>query len=621
MWSTPPFATLYLGAPPRGLAPPTPVASGDPRTRKGPPGPPPRRVRGARGADVTPMWVGPSYDGSMGVEQLPPESARLGEGRYALVSKIGEGGMSAVYRALDRKLRVWRAIKVLQPRAAQIPEIRANFNREAQTMALLEHPHLVRVYDVGELEAHDDTPPLPFLVMELVEGGTLDQWVERHGKMPPRMAVDATRQVARALAAVHAFGVVHRDVKPNNVLVTPAGLCKLTDFGVARTEAEGATRLRVGTRGYMAPEQRNAPETVDARADLYGLGATLWRLLRAEPPQDLFLVDTQPLLLRGIPPRLHPLLVRCLAHKRERRFPSAAAVAAALDEVIEQLPEVAAGVPPLAQPIEQLDRPNSGASTFDTDSERSYASSLSTADLVTPLPRTGPEVAGRSGTSGTPVSASDPAWMVRGSTPRPREPVVIGGQGPAASQAVGLSGGIPGKALVEGPPPAPVVQARDPWRIAVVALGAGFAVMLAILFVLVFSVASSRSRLATARDETHRTEDALVQVVRDQQGLIEDLPAGAQKRALEQRYLDLVDARGADRYVAAERLVPDLELLIGNNLDLHSRDVDAFQLSERLKALRGARREHDRALREWHMASNTLGGRLVVWIHLADPAP
>jgi serine/threonine protein kinase len=554
----------------------------------------------------------------MATPMLPPESTRLGEGRYALVSKIGEGGMAVVYRALDRKLRVWRAIKVLQPRATQLPEIRERFEREAQTMALLEHPHLVRVYDVGQL---DD---LPFLVMELVEGGTLDQWVERNGRMPARMAVDAARQVARALAAVHSFDVVHRDVKPNNVLVTPAGVCKLTDFGIARTDADSADpKLRMGTRGYMAPEQRAAPATVDARADLYGLGATLWRMLRAEHPQDLFLADTQPLLLRGIPPRLHPILTRCLAHRKERRFASASAAAAALDDVLDQLPEIPAGVPPLAQPLENLELPVGSASTFDTDSGAlPIPSELSTPDLrsregVSDI-GTGPIGIGRRATATPPPASTpgpshaggDPSWVARSRTPgAPIRQVVIGSLEDAE---VSPRRRPPAEAPAAGP---------HGWMVALVVVP--IVVSLLIMGTVVVGVAMGKARLGAAEAEVGRTATVLASVLDDQRTLIDELGLmGAEREMVERRYLALIDARGERaRMTAAIDLVQSFEVLLGNNVDLRARNVDAYQMAERLRKLRSARREYDAAVHEWRDSSDTIAGQVVLGIGLADPPP
>ncbi|MEQ1506264.1 MAG: serine/threonine-protein kinase, partial [Myxococcota bacterium] len=352
---------------------------------------------------------------------LPPDAPSLAEGRYVLLSRIGEGGMAAVYRAFDTKLRVWRAVKVLVPAYAKRRSVRERFESEAQTMALLEQPNLVRVFDVGSMDG------LPFLVMEYVGGGTLDLWVDRHGPMPPRMAVEAVRQVALALVAVHAQGVVHRDVKPNNILVAANGTCKLTDFGVARTEMDPTHPGQLlGTLGYMAPEQRVDAAGVDARADLYGLGATLWHLLRAEQPNDLFLAHHEPKLLDRIPPVLRPILLRAVAHERRDRYPSAEKFAHDLEDVLSGLPMPAPGTPPLVQPPGEREVPVAGKTipelAVSLDSDSGLGRSLSRS--MPPFTARGSDVSGTGSSGGrarrsrppSPLEAV-PAWMEHNGPP------------------------------------------------------------------------------------------------------------------------------------------------------------------------------------------------------------
>lgn len=271
----------------------------------------------------------------------------LDSGRYLLVEELGEGGMATVYRAWDQRLQVWRAIKVLQPQYSRKKKLMSRFEAEAQTMARLEHPGMVRVYDVA-LEGE-----LPFIVMELVEGGSLVDWTERHGAMPPRMAVRAMIEVCDAIATAHAQGVIHRDIKPHNVLITTAGQCRVTDFGIARVQSadEGLTKTGavMGTWGYMAPEQRVDAKNVDERADVYALGATLFSLLANRMPMDLFAADRDPSMMAGVEPLLAPLILRCAAYHREERYPSANDFASALRNIFPSLPEDPASTPPLAR--------------------------------------------------------------------------------------------------------------------------------------------------------------------------------------------------------------------------------------------------------------------------------
>src|SRR5262249_9636089 len=157
-------------------------------------------------------------------------------GRYAFAAKLAMGGMAAVYRVWDHKLRVWRAVKGLLPDAKD--HVRTRFEAEAKMMARLDHPHVLRVYDVGTSDG------LPSIVMELAEGGRVNGWVDEHGPMPPQLAVRVVMQVALGLSAAHALGLVHRDVKPHNILVTRDGRCKVTDFGIARWALEGIEQTR-----------------------------------------------------------------------------------------------------------------------------------------------------------------------------------------------------------------------------------------------------------------------------------------------------------------------------------------------------------------------------------------
>ena len=579
-----------------------------------------------------------------------PDSSKLGEGRYALVSKIGQGGMAAVYRALDRKLRVWRAIKLLQPDIARSSDLRERFEREAQTMALLEHPNLVRIYDVGQREG------VPFLVMELVEGGNLDGWVEAYGPMPPRMAVDAVQQIARALTAVHQFDVIHRDVKPNNVLVTPDGVCKLTDFGIARTDAKEDQRKRkLGTQGYTAPEQRSSPATVDARADIYSLGATLWRLLRAQQPQDLFLVDTQPLLLRGIPTRLHPFLVRCLAHRKDRRFASASDVQRALAEIADQLPPIPDGTPPLAQPMEEDEASVPDLSApFDSDS--SLFSPPSAADPQpahsqpqphpqshpqphpTPAHPTPPSPKAAPPTAGPTVHHRPPDTRPF-QAPPPTQPAPPGPHptSPKAAPPPGIAAAAGATAGAQtgprtSPKAAPTADptAADPkpavpgivWWISSAIVAASVLGMLTVV-TLVVGVNSGRTRINEAQARTQAAGDDLVRLLDDQRALIQSLESdSAERAAIERDYLVLLDARTeADRIAAAIAVVHQLELVLGAKLNARGTSVDAFAMSERLKAIRGARRNYDAAVREWRQSSETIAGQLVVATGMAEPPP
>ena len=205
-------------------------------------------------------------------------------GRYELAEEVGEGGMATVYRARDKELRREVAIKVLFPHLARRPDLVRRFQREARSAAGLEHPNILRIYDVGG-DVESDDPP--FIVMEMIRGSTLLGEIERRGPMFAEVVACVGALLADALAAAHAAGIIHRDIKPANVLVAQDGRLLLADFGVARLETEDSlvtkTGALLGTPAYMSPEQASG-ETATAKSDLYSLGTTLYQLATGTLP-------------------------------------------------------------------------------------------------------------------------------------------------------------------------------------------------------------------------------------------------------------------------------------------------------------------------------------------------
>jgi serine/threonine-protein kinase len=201
-------------------------------------------------------------------------------GRFRLEEKIGAGGMSTVYRAYDTTLERWVAIKSMHRDISTDPDQLERFRREARAVARLNHPHVVTVIDFGE----DDGSP--YIVLELVEGETLKQRIKRMGRLPVGEAVAYAIEIGRALSAAHAAHLVHRDVKPQNVLIDQEGRAKVTDFGIARSlEVHGltATGRVLGTTDYVAPEQALGHEVTE-QSDVYSLGIVLYEMLAGEPP-------------------------------------------------------------------------------------------------------------------------------------------------------------------------------------------------------------------------------------------------------------------------------------------------------------------------------------------------
>ena len=265
---------------------------------------------------------------------------QLFAGRYELQDLAGTGGMSSVYRARDAVLEREVAIKILHDHFADDPEYVERFRREARALAQLNHPNIVTVIDRGEFEGRQ------FIVFEHVDGETLKSLVEREGALPVDRAISLVHQVARGLAFAHDHGVVHRDVKPQNVLIDEDGVAKVTDFGIARSidPADGLTETGtlLGTSEYIAPEQASG-QRVDERSDQYSLAAVLFELLTGEPPYDgdNFMAVAVKHVREPVPsarerrpdvsPRLDAIVARAMAKRPEDRFPSTEAMMAALE--------------------------------------------------------------------------------------------------------------------------------------------------------------------------------------------------------------------------------------------------------------------------------------------------
>jgi serine/threonine protein kinase len=250
--------------------------------------------------------------------------------QYLIEREIGRGGMAVVYRAIDIRLNRPVAIKVLPPDVAFNQDVRARFIREAQTAAQLSHPNIVPIYSVDEKEAGG----LVYFVMAYVDGESLGVRLTREGAWPIDRAVRVLRDVADALAYAHAHGVVHRDIKPDNILIERAtGRPMVTDFGIARAAA-GETRLTVtgvavGTPAYMSPEQAMGEREIDGRSDLYSLAVVGYHMLTGETPFKA--VNTPAMLVKHVSERPRPV--------RERRPEVPSYLAVAIDRALSKRPE------------------------------------------------------------------------------------------------------------------------------------------------------------------------------------------------------------------------------------------------------------------------------------------
>ncbi|WP_171164561.1 protein kinase domain-containing protein [Streptomyces sp. I05A-00742] len=268
----------------------------------------------------------------------------VGGGRYQLRDLLGEGGMASVHLAYDSVLDRQVAVKTLHTELGRESSFRERFRREAQAVAKLTHTNIVSVFDTGE-DALDGTT-MPYIVMEYIEGkplrSVLDADVAQYGAMPTAKALKITADVLAALEVSHEMGLVHRDIKPGNVMMTKRDVVKVMDFGIARAMQSGVTSMTqtgmvVGTPQYLSPEQALG-RGVDARSDLYSVGIMLFELLTGRLPFDADSplaiayahVQEEPVapstINRSIPPAVDALVARALKKNPNERFPSAAAM-------------------------------------------------------------------------------------------------------------------------------------------------------------------------------------------------------------------------------------------------------------------------------------------------------
>lgn len=266
-------------------------------------------------------------------------------GRYRLAALLGEGGAGRVYRAHDQQEGAHVALKVVEAPALKRP---LRFLAEARDMARLDHPRIVRVLDVGR-DGH-----WYWMVMELLGGGSLKDRIAAEGPMEPAAALRMTYRILQGLHAVHAASLVHRDIKPHNVLLDDAGSPKLTDFGLARHEAgdvpwKTRTGESLGSPSYRAPEQDTVPGAAGREADVYGLGGVLYFMVTGARPGLFYgMTDEEYADLTGaIPGPIAAVVRTATAYRPEERYRSAIEMTAAIARAYDALPEQL-GRPPVA---------------------------------------------------------------------------------------------------------------------------------------------------------------------------------------------------------------------------------------------------------------------------------
>ena len=272
-------------------------------------------------------------------------------GDFKLVRRLGKGGMGEVFLAQQVSLDRPVALKVMNKQFSSHPDFVARFKREAQTMAKLDHPHIVRGYAVGEDQG------LLFLAMELVQGRSMQDWLNQLGRLPVGDALHVTRVIGEALAYAHGLNLIHRDIKPDNMLVTNDGVVKLSDMGLAKATDEDmsmtASGAGLGTPFYMAPEQGRNAKHVDGRSDIYALGCTLYHFVTGklpftgDSPTELILAKEKGTFVRArslnpeVPERLDLVIDKMLARDPKHRY-------ATCQEMLKDLQSVSAGNPALS---------------------------------------------------------------------------------------------------------------------------------------------------------------------------------------------------------------------------------------------------------------------------------
>src|SRR5256714_5480370 len=321
----------------------------------------------------------------------------LFDGRYKILRKLGAGGMANVYLAEDQELGRRVAVKILNQPPANDDQFVERFRREAKNAAALSHPNIVSIYDRGEAEG------TYYIAMEFLDGRSLKELIVSRGPAPVAVAIDYARQILAALRFAHRNGIVHRDIKPHNVLVDDEGRVKVTDFGIARAGTSQMTEAGsiIGTAQYLSPEQaRGAP--VDQRSDLYSLGIVLYEMLTGQVPftgespveiamKHLSDPPRPPSLLRpDIPPDLDMVVLRALAKNTEDRFQTA-------EEMDAELGRVAQGI---------------GVTAETADAATAVLSGTALANAPTPIvpPRRPPTRARPSYRYAEPPSRRRPFW-------------------------------------------------------------------------------------------------------------------------------------------------------------------------------------------------------------------
>ena len=271
---------------------------------------------------------------------MDPYIGKLLDNRYEILELVGTGGMAKVYKARDHRLNRLVAIKILREELAQDAEFRRRFHDESQAVAMLSHPNIVAVYDVSR------SSELEYIVMELIDGITLKQYMQKKGKLNWREALHFIIQITKALGHAHSRGIIHRDIKPHNIMVLRDGSVKVADFGIARVASGGHSTLTqeaLGSVHYISPEQARGSH-IDSRSDLYSAGVVLYEMItnrlpfEGDTPVSVAIqhINSIPLSPReldpAIPEALEAITMKAMAPNPDDRYLSANEMLADLEE-------------------------------------------------------------------------------------------------------------------------------------------------------------------------------------------------------------------------------------------------------------------------------------------------
>ena len=258
---------------------------------------------------------------------------KLLDDRYEQLELIGSGGMSVVYKSLDRKLNRYDAIKILKDDLIADDESRERFLAESRAIAMLSHPNIVSIYDVGHSDDVGDA--IEYIVMELIDGITLKQYIKKRGQLNWKESLHFSAQIAKALAHAHEKGIIHRDIKPQNIMLLKDGTIKVADFGIAALQnSMGDSDEALGSVHYMAPEQSKGA-AADARSDIYSLGVVMYEMLTGqypytgETPEEIAIkhINGNPVrprkLNKSIPVRLEKIILKAMSSDLQTRYQTA----------------------------------------------------------------------------------------------------------------------------------------------------------------------------------------------------------------------------------------------------------------------------------------------------------